>query len=112
MKFNTTFDHHSGIHLDIDGARIYHEVTGNKNSPALLVLHGGFGNIEDFNPILPELDKEFRIVGIDSRGQGKSTLGPSGLTYERIQQDVERILEHLHINTLRACYALSPRWMR
>ncbi|MCL4321264.1 MAG: hypothetical protein M0016_07380 [Deltaproteobacteria bacterium] len=46
------FDHNSGDTLDIDGARIYYEVAGNENSPALLVLHGGFGNMEDFNTII------------------------------------------------------------
>jgi pimeloyl-ACP methyl ester carboxylesterase len=63
-----TFDHDSGGYLDIDGARIYYEVTGNESSPALLVLHGGFGNLENFNTILPDLNKEFEVIGIDSRG--------------------------------------------
>jgi pimeloyl-ACP methyl ester carboxylesterase len=94
------FDHNSGKHLEIDGARIYYEVTGDEKSPALLVLHGGFGNLESFNAILPDLDREFRVIGIDSRGQGKSTLGEQALTYERIQKDVERILAELNIDTL------------
>ncbi len=94
------FDHHSGEHLEIDGAKIYYEVTGNENSPALLVLHGGFGNLEDFNIILPELEKDFRVIGIDSRGQGRSTLGEKPPTYEQIQKDVERVLEHLDIVTV------------
>ncbi|MHB1698424.1 MAG: alpha/beta fold hydrolase [bacterium] len=94
------FDHNSGEYLDIDGARIYYEVAGNENSPALLVLHGGFGNMEDFNAMLLDLNKEFKVIGIDSRGQGKSTLGSKALTYEQIQKDVERVLEHLNIDTL------------
>jgi len=65
------FNHHSGEHLEIDGAKIYYEITGKENSPALLVLHGAFGNLEDFNAILPDLDNDFRVIGIDSRGQGK-----------------------------------------
>ena len=95
-----TFDHRSGEYLDIDGARIYYEVIGNENSPALLVLHGGFGNIENLNTLLPGLDKEFKVIGMDSRGQGKSTLGSTALTYEQIQKDVERVLEHLNIDTV------------
>lgn len=95
------FDHRSGEHVDIDEARIYYEVTGNENSPALLVLHGGFGNLEDFNTVLPGLDKDFRVIGIDSRGHGKSTLGEHELTYERIQKDVARVLEHLAVDTVR-----------
>ncbi len=94
------FDHYSGQCLQTDGARIYYEAVGNEDSPALLFLHGGFGNLEDFNIILSDLDKDFRVIGIDSRGQGQSTLGEQELTYEQIQKDVERVLEHLNIDTL------------
>lgn len=65
-----------------------------------MVLHGGFGTLEDFNIILPELDKNFRVIGIDSRGQGKSTLGEHKLNYEQIQKDVEHVLEYLNIDRL------------
>jgi pimeloyl-ACP methyl ester carboxylesterase len=95
-----TFDHTSGTYLEIDGARIYYEVSGLEDRLALLMLHGGFGTIEDFNAILPDIHKEFRVIGMDSRGQGKSTLGPETLTYERIQKDAERVLEHLGVDTL------------
>ena len=94
------FDHRSGKHLEINGAKIYFEVTGNESSSALLFLHGGFGNIEDFNSILSNLNNDaFRVIGIDSRGQGKSTLGSGELTYERIQKDIEHVLEHLNIDS-------------
>ena len=68
------FDHNSGEYLDIDGAKIYYEVTGD-DAPALLFLHGGFGDLETFNTILPDLNEGFKVIGIDSRGQGKSTVG-------------------------------------
>ncbi|HJX26910.1 MAG TPA: alpha/beta hydrolase [Thermoanaerobaculia bacterium] len=95
-----TFDHLSGEHLEIDGAKIYYEVRGNREGPTLLFLHGGLGTIEDFNSILPDLSGDFRVVGIDSRGHGKSTLGSGDLTYERIQKDVLRVLEHLGIDAV------------
>lgn len=94
------FDHISGTYLETDGAKIYYEVTGNKNRSVLLLLHGGFGNIEDFNTILPDLNKDFKIIAIDSRGQGKSTLGSKRLSYEQIQKDVECVLAHLKVDTL------------
>ena len=86
--------------MEVDGAKIYYEVTGNNDCPALLFLHGGFGNIEIFNVLFPFLLKEFKVIGIDSRGHGKSTLGIEPLTYEKIQTDVERVLAHLKIDTL------------
>jgi len=61
------------------------------------MLHGGFGTMEDFNSILGGLPEQFRIIGIDSRGQGKSTLGKLKLTYEQMQKDVETLLQFLHI---------------
>lgn len=94
------FNHNSGEYLNINDANIYYEITGSEDKPVLLFLHGGFGNIEDFNGIFQELDQEYRIIGIDSRGQGKSTLGSKKLTYEQIQQDVEYVLDYLNIDTL------------
>jgi pimeloyl-ACP methyl ester carboxylesterase len=94
------FNHRSGQYLEIDGARIYYEITGDENGPALLVLHGGFGNLTEFNSVLPKLSRDFKIIGIDSRGQGKSTLGSHGLTYQLLQKDIERVLEHLNIDAV------------
>lgn len=100
MKHNILFNHNSGEHLEIDGARIYYEALGDESLPTLLYLHGGLGNMEEFNSCIPELDRAHRVIGIDSRGQGKSTLGSDGLSYEKIQNDVERVLAHLGIETL------------
>lgn len=94
------FNHQTGTHLEIDGARIYYEDSGERERPALLFLHGGMCNIEEFNPILPDLENRFRIIGIDSRGQGKSTLGTHQLTYAQLQNDVEQVLRHLDIRSV------------
>ncbi len=94
------FDHSFGEYLNIDGAKIYYEIIGKEQNPVLLFLHGGFGNMEDFNGIIQNLEQEYRVIGIDSRGQGKSTLGPSILSYEQIQKDVMAILNKLGIDTL------------
>ncbi|MDR0420182.1 MAG: hypothetical protein LBH30_01835, partial [Prevotellaceae bacterium] len=69
------FNHQTGQYIEIDGANIYYEEIKNAGKPTLLLLHSGFGNIEDFNPILPMFANDYHIIGIDSRGHGKSTLG-------------------------------------
>lgn len=94
------FDHKTGQHFEADGAKIYYEIVGNLEAPVLLILHGGLGNIEDLNSIVTKFASDFKIIGIDSRGQGGSTLGESVLSYERIQQDILAILGHLNINKL------------
>ena len=90
------FDHQRGRHIDVAGARIYIESLGPAEAPVLVLLHGGFGNLEDFNGLLPALDG-WRLVGIDSRGHGKSTLGGTAWTYQRVQEDVEQVLAALGV---------------
>lgn len=94
------FNHRDGEHLQIDGARIYYEQQGKQDGPALVFLHGGLGDVETFNTITPHLGKTYRLIGIDSRGQGRSTLGILPLTYKRIQQDVETVIRHLALTSV------------
>jgi pimeloyl-ACP methyl ester carboxylesterase len=94
-----TFNHSTGSEYLIDDAVIYYEITGNKDGPVMLLLHGGFGTMEDFNPILPLLNT-WCIIGVDSRGHGKSTLGGKKLTYGQLQQDIESLLQYLNIKLL------------
>ena len=90
-----TFDHQTGRHLTVGSALIYYELLGRDTDPPLVFLHGGMGSIEDFNGVLPRLQGRHWLIGIDSRGQGRSTLGSDGLSYELIQQDMEAVLDHL-----------------
>ena len=90
-----TFNHRDGQHLDIDGARIYVEEQGNPDGPALLFLPGGFDQIETWNLLAPGLAATHRLIGIDSRGHGCSTLGPQPLSYRRLEEDVKAVVQHL-----------------
>ena len=91
------FNHIDGKYLNSNGAKIYYETIGSKSKPVLVMLHGGFGNIEDLNPISKYLSKDFNIIGIDSTGHGKSTLGNKDLTYKKLQDDISKVLNHLEI---------------
>ncbi|PHV16693.1 alpha/beta hydrolase [Janthinobacterium sp. BJB1] len=92
------FTHSSGQYLPVDDAEIYFEIIGNPIGSPLLLLHGGLGNLTDFNGIVGQLASEFRLIGIDFRGHGKSTLGKSRLTYQQYQADVEAIVAHLKLD--------------
>ncbi|MCL2446039.1 MAG: alpha/beta hydrolase [Oscillospiraceae bacterium] len=94
------FNHNTGKHLEVAGASIYYEVIANAGKPTLLFLTGGLGDVEDFNPIIPLFADDYHIVGIDSRGHGKSSLGAEKLTYKRLQQDVEAVIKHLQLRDI------------
>ena len=89
------FNHDSGILIRSDDAQLYVEEIGNLDAPALILLHGGFGSIADFNTITPLLSSHFRLIGIDTRGHGRSTLGKRKLTYPLLAEDLKNVIAKL-----------------
>ncbi|MFM2475795.1 alpha/beta fold hydrolase [Celerinatantimonas sp. MCCC 1A17872] len=89
-KLNTSFPH--------KGGQIYYERLGDPSDPAIIFLHGGFVDMEVFNPLLALLGENYQFIGIDSRAHGRSTLGDVSLNYQQLQEDVEALLTHLGIN--------------
>lgn len=60
----------NGNYVTIKGAKVYYEEYG-KGTP-LILLHGGFGSISNFNQVIGPLSKNYRVIAIDSPGQGRS----------------------------------------
>jgi len=94
----SAFNHHSGETISIDGADIYFEEAGTRSGPPLLCLHGGVGSLDDFGKLVPAL-ADYRLIGIDSRGHGRSTFGDAPLTYARLEKDTERIVAELALDS-------------
>lgn len=97
MKSRTTFSHTTGRLVASSDAEIYVEELGIANGPVLLMLHGGFGTIEDFNSITPILGRHFRLIGIDSRGHGRSSLGSTKLSYKALEGDLAAVINDLDL---------------
>ncbi|PKF56187.1 hypothetical protein CW748_11035 [Alteromonadales bacterium alter-6D02] len=70
---------------------------GNLNGKPLVLLHGGFGSMLDFNCLLGSIPSDYQIIGIDLRGHGKSTVGDKELSYAQYQSDIEAVVNHLDI---------------
>jgi pimeloyl-ACP methyl ester carboxylesterase len=60
-------------HAELNGVNYYYEIRG-EGAP-LLVLHGGLGSIDMFEPILPALGKDRKIIAVDLHGHGRTQLG-------------------------------------
>jgi pimeloyl-ACP methyl ester carboxylesterase len=58
----------AGTYLQIRTSRIYYETSG--AGEPLLLLHGGFGTVEDFASQTPELAKHFKVVAFERPGHG------------------------------------------
>ena len=76
------------------GATLHYQIGGTETAPVIVLLHGGFGSITDFAPLLPRLQQHYRVIAIDTRGHGRSTLGTAALTYAQAAEDARQILRH------------------
>ena len=57
------FDHITGNFLSLSGADLYYEEKGNKTGKTILLLHGGFGNLEDSQgKLLPIFLEMFALI--------------------------------------------------
>ncbi len=84
--------------VQVDDARIYYATYGKGATPVIL-LHGGLGNADHFGFQVPALVDTFRVIAIDSRGQGRSTL-PKGtkLSYHGMADDVIAVMDALKLD--------------
>lgn len=86
--------------VTIDGAKIRYGIFASKaglDAPVVILLHGGLGTYDHFAFQLPALVEKFRVIGIDSRGQGRSTLGKTKLSYHLMGRDVLAVMDALAI---------------
>jgi pimeloyl-ACP methyl ester carboxylesterase len=69
------------LHVEVCGA----------GAPVLLV-HGNSGDLHYFDRIVPVLERSFRVVRMDCRGQGRSARGSGPLTIRRMADDAADVI--------------------
>src|SRR5262245_16429694 len=57
-------------HVDVNGARLWVEEAG--EGPAVVLIHGGLGDLRLWEPEVPALAERFRVVRYDLRFWGRS----------------------------------------
>ena len=83
-------------HVTRDGARIWYGQVGT-GSPVIL-LHGGLSSSRAWGQqVSPLVAAGHRVILIDSRGHGASTLGDGPLSYERMADDVLAVMDLLKL---------------
>lgn len=82
--------------VENDHARIWFAAFG--AGPAVVLLHGGMGNAGNFGEQVPELVAAgYRVIVIDSRGQGRSSWDGRPYSYEQMGGDVFAVLDRLGV---------------
>ncbi|KRB01289.1 alpha/beta hydrolase [Devosia sp. Root685] len=88
-----------GETLERNGVRVWFASFG--EGPAVLLLHGGLGNSNNFGHQVPALmDAGYRVVVIDSRGHGRSSWDGGAFSYRQFADDAFAVLDRLGIETV------------
>ncbi|HLL85305.1 MAG TPA: alpha/beta fold hydrolase [Longimicrobium sp.] len=81
----------SGL-LAVEGGQLYYETRG--RGPALVLVHGGFGDHRMWDDQFAALSRDFRVVRYDHRGFGRSSAPAAAYSPAA---DLLRLLDHLGI---------------
>lgn len=86
-----------GKYLAVKDTKIYYEEYG--QGQPLLLLHGGFGSIKDYKKVIRPLSKHFRVIALDSPGQGRSPQVDS-VSYQSYATYYSAFIDSLKLNNV------------
>jgi pimeloyl-ACP methyl ester carboxylesterase len=79
----------------VNGIRIYWEINGDVGDPMVLV-HGSWGDHQNWAPVVPALCRAFRVLTYDRRGHSRSERPPGQGSVREDVADLAAVLEELH----------------
>ena len=79
----------------VNGLQMYYEIYG--QGEPLLLLHGAFGTIELWGPILESLAANRQVITVELQGHGRTADIDRPLTFEQLAADSAAFLRHLGV---------------
>jgi pimeloyl-ACP methyl ester carboxylesterase len=92
-----TYGSNRGKYIDINNTKIYYEEYG-KGTP-LLLLHGGLESIHDFQDVMPELSKYYRVIAFDRPSHGRS-YHTDTLSYHLMANYASSLIDQLKLDSV------------
>jgi pimeloyl-ACP methyl ester carboxylesterase len=86
----------SGL-ASINGLQLYYAVFNNHGSSPVMLLHGGLGSSNWWAAEVKLLARNHKVIVMDSRGHGRSTLSDEPLTYALMTSDVLELMNYLRL---------------
>ncbi len=99
LSGNDTLGNNSkaGNYLTTRGISLYYEIYG--QGQPVLMLHGNGGSINNFSNQIPYFSKNYLVLAVDSRAQGKSTDDADSLSFEMMADDFNALLDSLKLDS-------------
>ena len=86
----------NGKYIEINQTKIYYEEYG-EGTTTVIMLHGGLGSISNFQNVIPELSKHFKLIAIDSPSHGRSQSIDS-LSYPILADYIVEMIDKLKLD--------------
>jgi pimeloyl-ACP methyl ester carboxylesterase len=86
-----------GSYANVNGQRLYYRISG--SGPNLLLLHGGLSSSEDFDKVLPSLEKSFRVLRVDRGGHGRSSDSGEPFVYSAMAEEMKAFLDVVGVSS-------------
>lgn len=85
----------NGKHVLVDDVRLRVHQTG--QGPDVLLLHGSIGSLEDFETVIPELSKRYRVTSFDRIGHGFSDMANNAANIALNAHYTHRLIKTLQL---------------
>jgi pimeloyl-ACP methyl ester carboxylesterase len=82
-----------GEYIEVNGINLYYETHG--AGPPFILLHGGLGAGEMFEPILPTLAAHHQVVVVDLQGHGRTADIDRPIDPRLMADDIGALIDHL-----------------
>lgn len=88
----------AGKYITARGIKFYTETYG--QGQPLLFIHGNGGSINNFIYQIPYFSKYYKVIAVDSRGQGKTRDDSDSLSYEMMADDFSALLDAMKLDSV------------
>lgn len=83
---------------DINGIKIWYAAFGDNQHEPVVLVHESYGSANYWGDLVPELAKKYRVVVLDTRGHGRSTMDDTPLSIHLMAEDVVSLMDNLNLN--------------
>src|ERR1700737_2512543 len=88
----TTQTRGTGQYAEVNGIKLYYATSG--AGRALILLHGGLGSGEMFEPILPALAEPHQVITVDLQGHGRTADIDRPIDVRLMAGDIVALIDH------------------
>jgi pimeloyl-ACP methyl ester carboxylesterase len=81
----------------VNDIKMYYAIFNKQAAQTVLLLHGGLASSNYWAFEVPRLSKTHKVIVVDSRGHGRSTMTQQPLTYNLMASDVFELMNYLKI---------------